>query len=239
MGNRFGRVRTSIDRLTPNFISRHFTWLSATLLGFFVAATFFLVLKYVPGVTTNRFLNIFLSIGAGLATIITVLGALITIHEKLGVTSSDSTNSDEDGLSTPAQGFVRTDEEIMRNAMQSLKGWFSVSKGGEISLHPENGIQGHDRKGMLLVFATRVASDAGEVDNPWVSRKELKDQVGFTSASADVFISKMGDFVNRNFDPEDYEVYRELDDDEIAVQLNVSESNEAAQYIIGERSSPN
>lgn len=242
------RVRNLTRRLIPKkiqkFIGRHFTWLSGTLIGFLIAIILGLVLLYVPGATANAFVGNMLSIGAGVVTIVTFLGALITISdylEKKGVTNpaSNSKGSDDKGLSSPAQGFVRTEKELMQEAMQALEGWFEIRSDGQIQFKNQGAEKKGDPKAMLYVFAARVAYEAEHRDSPKVSKDEIMDQIGFSTAAASVFISKMADFIIRNFDPDNPETYRNSDDSEIKVEINRKKAREAVEYIRGERRSPN
>lgn len=239
------RLIDYLNRAAPNYVTRHFTWLSATLVGVLVASNLFFVLTYVPGVTANRLLNIVLTFGTGLVMILTALGALITIHEKWDIfdqeVESSSGDTTSEGLSSPAQGFIRTDEDILKEALDLLGGWFSVSQRGEISLHPKEDSVSLDHKGMLYVIAKFTAHQAypDEVCSPKVTRKELKNVLGFSTPSTRVFISKMSDFIIKNFDWDDVDSFSELDDEEVTIELNVPRSYQAAKYIIGERRAPN
>lgn len=172
---------------------------------------------------------------------ITVVGALITIRDFLNKRSPDTpvsseTDPDEEGLSSPAEGFVRLPEDIMREAMNLLEGFFIVHDDGEIIYKGKGAPLKGDPKAMLYVFGARVAYDAGKRNSPEVSKVEIVDEMGWSSAAANVFISKMGDFIIRNFDTD---LPTDLDDDEVTIELNRKQAIEAANYIRGNRGSPN
>lgn len=242
------RIRYLGIRLVPGklqgFIGRHFTWLSGTLIGFSIAANLILVVLYVPGATANALLGLILSIGAGAVTLVSFVGGLLTIQnhlDKKQFAEGDSVPGElvDRGLSSPAQGFVRTEEELMGEAMRELEGWFEVHSDGQIKFVNEGVENGGDPKAMLFVFAARVAYEAGYRETPKVSKEEIKEVTGFSSRAASVFISKMDDFIGRNFDPDEPETYRDLDDSETKVELNRKKAREAVKYIIGERRAPN
>lgn len=226
------------------FVGRHFTWLSGTLIGFSIAINLILVLLYVPGATANAFIGFLLSIGAAAMTLVSFIGGILTIHDYLDkkqvlVADSETKKSTKDGLSSPAEGFVRTTDELMEEAMSQLDGSFEVHSDGQIEFKNDGAEKGGDPKAMLYVFACRVAYQAGCRDSPKVSKDELMRVTGYSTRAASVFISKMDNFIIRNFDPDTPETHRDLDDSEILIELNRKKSRQAAKYIRGERYSPN
>lgn len=243
--SRFGRFL--VPKRVQEFFGRHFTWLSGALVGFSIAVNLILILVFIPGATTNALVGLIISVGAIAATLVSSIGGLIAIHEffeKREVLNeySTSTDSDDEGLSAPARGFVETDEQRLQRAMEELEGWFTIRGNGEIVLHPEPDQMGSDRKGMLYVFAARVSSDAEVRDSPVVSKQEIRDEIDFTRASAGVFIDKMYDedeyFIDLHYDPEDTDTLYEMDDEEITFELNVGKVDEVVDYIRANRGSP-
>lgn len=244
-------IRTLVHYLVPDrfqdFIGRHFTWLSGTTVIGLASIIILLVILFVPSATTNEFLKVVLKLVGVIFGGLTFLGTLLTIQdwwEKRGLELPPTTDNDseQDGLSTPARGFVESDEQRMKRAMDELEGWFIIREEGEIILQPEPDQISADRRGILYVFAARVAYDAGERESPKVSKKEVRDEVDFSSASAGVFIDKMFNedeyFISLDFDPEDAETVYEIDDEEMTFELNIQEVSEVVEYIKGERHAP-
>lgn len=211
------------------------------------ALLLFVVLRYVPGVTGNKILDLFLTVSSSALFLFSGVAGLVLIVERLGewgwVGDEESSNPSGDNLSSPARGFVETDEERMQRAMEALEGWFVIRDAGRIVLQPEPDRMSSDQRGMLYVFASRVAYDAGERDSPKVSKREVRDRVDFTSASAGVFIDKMYDeneyFIELDYDPESREALMEMGDEDMLFELNLGEVSEVVRYIKGERRAPN
>lgn len=226
------------------FVGRHFTWLSGTLLAGSIAIIVLLTVFFVPSnLISDLFQTTLKGVGV-LLTALTLVGTILTIHDwwskrKPKLSLSSANENGENSLSTPARGFVKTDEEKMREAMGELDGWFEIQEQGDIILRPVPDQYNIDRKAMLYVFAAKVAYDADERPTPKVSKQELMDEMGFSSAAAGVFISKMGDFIDRDFDPDDTETLVEMEEEDIIFETNPSEALNIAEYITEERTSPN
>ncbi|WP_207587209.1 hypothetical protein [Halomontanus rarus] len=188
-----------------------------------------------------------LKIASPVSTLITVCGALLGIHDWFSKRSREpeyshqkyeqypESSSLKQGLSTPAQKFVQTDEDLMEEAMDELDGWFTIHENGEIDLKVADNLV-PDRKGMLYVFAARVAYEANKRESPLVSKKEVMDKLNMTEGEARVFLSKMGDFLNRDYDPQD-KLY-DIPPEEIKAELDRREVLEAVKYIEGDRRAP-
>jgi hypothetical protein len=241
-------IRALVRNILPEFIYRHFTLLSGTLLFVSISLNNILILVYVPQVTANSIINSILSFGTLVTSGLSVIGAVVTIADFLqkrdlfdaGITTN---NSEPDTLSSPAQGFVVTDEERMKQAMNKLQGWFRIREDSGIVLTPDSEHIGNDREGMLYVFAARVAFNADERASPKVSIEEIQNEIGFSEASAKVFLDKMYNddkkFIDIHFDVEDWKAVRQTKNSDLTFELNIKDVDEAVEYIIGERSAPN
>lgn len=182
-----------------DFIGRHFTWLSGTLLGFAIAAILILILVYVPGATANAAISLALSVGAGVVTLVSFIGGVLTIHDylkKRRPTPSDSTeggDTDDGGLASPAEGFVKSEEDILAEQSERLHDWFVIfdDGDGEIQLTPQNDLKG-DPRFMLYIIAARYAYEQGKRDSPIVDRDELSE---VASGAIGIFLRKAQDYV--------------------------------------------
>lgn len=227
-----------------DILDRHFTWLSASVVGILVLSILSLVIYFVTGIEPGTAIEWAVIVLTGGVTLLTAVSSIITIRRwwrstERSYPTHSSSDSEEDAesesntissrLSTPAEGFVRTDEELYDRAKTILDGHFAILEDGEIQLEIED--IPYDCRAMLYVFAARVAYDAGRRDSPLVSNQEIQDEIGGSTASANIFFSKMGDRVDRNFDPD--EVLDDWEDDEIKVELNLRYSVDAAKYIRG------
>jgi len=248
------RLSNVLGRLVPNkvqsFIGRHFTWLSGTLFGFSIAINLLLILIYVPGATANAAISSVLSIGAVTFSLVTFTGGALTIKDYLDKRDSfDDPESEPEGtvdggLSSPAQGFVRTTEEQMREAMDELEGWFVIQEDGSIEFQNEESELSADQRGALYVFAAQIGYESRVRDTPKVSKEEIREAVGFSGPAATVFMSKMYDtendefFVTFDFNPQDRAAMRDMAEDEMTFKLNRDNVSEVVKYIKGERSAP-
>lgn len=210
----------------------------------------FLILFYVPAATANAAFNIVLTIGTTIFGVLSVLSGILTIHDwisKRGLQFEREETDEpasETGLSSPAQGFVKTKEERMREAMDELDGWFIIQENGTIEFKNEGEDLSNDRAGALYIFAAQVGYESGYRDTPKVSKAEVRDAMEFSGASAGVFMDKMYSterdefFVNFDFDPEDPESTFDMDEEELTFKLNKGEVSEVVRYIKGDRSAP-
>lgn len=234
-----------------DFIGRHFTWFSGTLVTVELFVILLLILLYVPAATANVAFNSVLTIGTVIFGALSALSVLLTIHDWISTRGLqiDREETDEPasetGLSSPAQGFVRTEGERMREAMDELDpAWFVIQENGTIEYRNEGENLSKDRAGALYVFAAQVGYESGYLDTPKVSKAEVRDAVEFTGASAGVFMEKMYSterdefFVNFDFDPEDPESTFDMDEEELTFKLNKGEVSEVVRYIKGDRRAP-
>lgn len=210
-----------------------------------------LILLYVPAATANAVFNSVSTVGTAVFALLSGISVILTIHDwtsKRGLLSKrDETDEpdSETGLSSPAQGFVKTEEEKMREAMDALDGWFVIQEDGTVEFINEGEDLINDRAGALYLFAAQVGYESGYRDTPKVSKAEVRDAIEFSGASSRVFMDKMYStrndefFVDFDFDPEDSESTFGMDDEELTFKLNKGEVLEVVKYIKGERSAPN
>ena len=225
-------------------LDRHFTWLSATIVGLLVLLILLLLIFFVPGIEPGTTLDWGMKIGAAFITFLTFVSSIITLQHwwssidqpffnRVGSNSPDDSDNgvDSTGLSSPAEGFVESDEEIYDWARMKLDGWFWILDDGEIRLKTNEDLH-YDRKGMLYIFAARVAFDARKRESPQVSKQELLDTIGGTTNSMNVFLNKMGDKLIKNY--ETAEEKERMNNEELIVELNIRNADKAAKYIRGE-----
>lgn len=149
-----------------------------------------------------------------------------------GESSVKAAQQDEHPPPEQVRNLIETDVGLIAQAIEGIDGWFVIREGGDIVLQPEEELD-PDRQGMLYVFASRAAYDAGERDSSKVSRQGLEEVTRLSGGATSVFLRKMGDFLERHYDT-DERLY-EIDDDKVEVELNLSEVMEAVEYIQGER----
>lgn len=223
-----------------SWLKRHFTWVSATVVLVALFSIFLLVLVYVPEATTNAAVNTFLTATTVLSGLLSLLSLIKSgmgwVEENTITEDIGEDDQNEDTLSSPARGFERTNQDRMREAMEDLDGWFSFGEEGNISFHSEgSNIQG-DRRNMLYVFAVRVAYEANNRDSPLIDNQELVENLEISAGEANVFISKMEDWVERRYDREEPRPMHAIDNRQF--ELNLEKVPEVTEYIRGERRAP-
>lgn len=242
MWNRPRKLKGMFSHIIPASLKRHFTWLSASFVLLLTAIVLYLIWEFVPGVTTNSILGPVLLWGNWIFWVLAAVSSILTIQDwwrsRSPSSSSNEQNTASNQLSNRASGFVRSNEEILNEAVEDLQGAFSISEEGDILIHHSE--DPLDRRGMVYVIAASVAAEAGEDvrDSHWVTHQELMDEMGYSISSANVFISKMGPFLDRDFDQVE-QADEDPDPSEVRFKLNIEEVHDAVQYVNGDRASPN
>ncbi|WP_156224386.1 hypothetical protein [Haloferax gibbonsii] len=222
------------------FLSKHFSWLSVTIIIAELTIILLLIRFYVPKATTSSIQNTILQISTFTASLLSVVAAFVTIQrwwkERRTIDEFDesytTSNSADETESFPT-AFLKSEEDILDEELRKLKGWFVIHDDGEIELRPQKDVAG-DPKYLLYVVAAMVANKTGERDSPRVSEQELMDEMDISEASANIFISKVGDRITRHFNESDG-----LEPDEIEFEINPKSLPKTVDWILeGTRNPP-